>query len=129
MTQVQIKRAYEKPSKTDGFRVLVDRVWPRGVSKEKLHLDAWAKDIAPSTELRQWFGHDPERWPEFKRRYERELRSPEVKRIVKSLIEEAHPASTITLVYGAADTEHNQAVALRGVFERALTSTVRQRTR
>ncbi len=122
MTQVAIKRAYEKPSKSDGFRVLVDRLWPRGVSKTTLHIQAWAKDVAPSTELREWFGHDPERWAEFKRRYEHELHSAAATDALKSIIQQAHGVDTITLVYGAKDTEHNDAVVLRDVLERKLKS-------
>jgi uncharacterized protein YeaO (DUF488 family) len=120
MTDVLIKRAYEKPAKSDGFRVLVDRVWPRGISKEALHVDLWARGIAPSTALRQWFGHDPARWTEFRKRYERELSSHEAVEAMHSVVEQAKGAKTMTLVYGAKDVEHNQAVILRERFERML---------
>jgi uncharacterized protein YeaO (DUF488 family) len=120
MTEIAIKRAYEKPAKTDGFRVLVDRVWPRGLSKEALRLDLWARDVAPSTALRKWFGHDPERWEEFCKRYGRELRSREVVEALRSVVEQAKHANVITLVYGAADEQHNQAVVLRDHLKRMM---------
>lgn len=106
---IRVKRVYEAPAAADGTRVLVDRVWPRGVRKEAAELALWLKDVAPSTELRHWFGHEPERWPEFQRRYRAELeRNPEA---VSRLLELAKHGR-VTLVYGARDTEHNQAVAL-----------------
>lgn len=106
---IRTKRVYEAPAASDGTRVLVDRVWPRGVRKESAELALWLKDVAPSTELRHWFGHEPERWPEFQRRYRAELeRNPEA---VSRLLELAKHGR-LTLVYGARDTEHNQAVAL-----------------
>ena len=110
---IQIKRAYEKASAQDGKRVLVDRLWPRGVSKAKLRLDAWKKDIAPSTKLRQWFGHDPKGWAEFKKRYKAELRGSkaELKALAKS-------GKRITLVYGAKDPAHNNAVVLQDMLSR-----------
>lgn len=106
---IQTKRIYEAPSPSDGIRILVDRVWPRGVSKERADLAFWFKEIAPSTELREWFNHDPEKWPEFKKRYFKELdKIPnEVMRLQKSLRK-----GTVTLLYGAKDEEHNQAIAL-----------------
>lgn len=107
---VRLKRVYEVPARADGERVLVDRVWPRGLSKEKAAVDRWLKAIAPSKELRQWFGHDPERWDGFRERYFRELDArPEV---VGELVEAAG-GGTVTLVFAARDTEHNNAVALR----------------
>src|SRR5580658_1119787 len=107
---LKIKRIYEPPEKNDGFRVLVDRLWPRGVSKDRAHLDLWLKEIAPSDALRKWFGHDPERWTEFQRRYRAELRKlTALTKEVKQL-EKKH--RTITLVYSARDEQHNQAVAL-----------------
>jgi uncharacterized protein YeaO (DUF488 family) len=110
---ISIKRAYEKAEKSDGHRVLVDRLWPRGVSKAKLKLDAWEKDIAPSDALRKWFGHDPKRWAVFKKRYGAELRGKraEVKALAKS-------AKRLTLVYGAKDAEHNNAVVLKAALDR-----------
>lgn len=108
--EIQIKRIYEEPSPSDGTRVLVDRVWPRGVSKERAALDLWLKGVAPSTELRAWFGHAPARWPEFQDRYRAELAAmPEE---VRKLRELAH-SGRLTLLYGARDTERNQAVVLR----------------
>jgi uncharacterized protein YeaO (DUF488 family) len=116
--EILLKRAYEKPTNNDGFRVLVDRLWPRGVSKVKLRLDLWEKDIAPSTALRQWFWHDPKRWLEFSKRYKSELKSLDTRRRIAATIAAAKRASTITLVYGAKDTEHNEAVVLQSVFKR-----------
>lgn len=95
--------------------MLVDRVWPRGRSKEELSLDAWQKDLAPSTALRKWFAHDPQRWDEFKKRYKEELRSEDAKAAMHRLLEEAG-RKHITLVYGAKDEEHNQAIVLREVL-------------
>jgi uncharacterized protein YeaO (DUF488 family) len=111
---IQVKRAYESPAPGDGFRVLVDRLWPRGVSKEKLELDEWCQEIAPSDALRKWFGHDPEKWDEFKERYFAEL--DEQRDQVLGLLQHADPGP-LTLVYGAKDEEHNNAVALREYLE------------
>ena len=110
---VRQKRAYEPPASSDGTRILVDRLWPRGVRKADAALDGWVKEIAPSTELRKWFGHDPERWPEFRRRYARELDShaDEIERL-RALARKA----PVTLVFGARDEEHNDAVVLRMVL-------------
>jgi uncharacterized protein YeaO (DUF488 family) len=116
--EIEIKRAYEPAGKADGFRVLVDRLWPRGISKENLHAQIWAKEIAPSTELRKWFGHDPERWPEFRERYKRELASTEAQHAIRDIIQAAKNTKTITLLYGAKDTEHNEAVVLCDIFQR-----------
>ena len=116
---IAIKRAYEPATPDDGQRVLVDRVWPRGVRKDELNIDAWLRDVAPSTELRQWFGHDPVRWPEFERRYREELQSPERRALLEDLAERA-AHGPLTLVYGARDTEHNQAAVLRAVLEERL---------
>lgn len=107
---ILLKRAYEPPEPSDGFRILVDRLWPRGVSKSSAHIDLWLKDIAPSTPLRKWFDHDPLKWIEFRDRYFLELsRNPEA---VEQLTEQLH-RGVVTLVYGAKDKEHNQAVALK----------------
>jgi len=106
---IQIRRAYDPPARSDGYRVLVDRVWPRGVSKDELDLDEWRKEIAPSTQLRKWFGHDPERWKEFQERYFAELEGKQDS--VQELVKRARHGR-ITLVYGARDPDHNQAVAL-----------------
>jgi uncharacterized protein YeaO (DUF488 family) len=112
-SHLRLKRAYEPVAPDDGVRILVDRLWPRGLSKEKASLDEWEKDIAPSTELRKWFGHDPGRWTEFQHRYRAELRqhADTLKRI-RALIK----THTVTLVYSAHDEEHNDAVVLRDVL-------------
>ncbi|MBC5804166.1 MAG: DUF488 family protein [Candidatus Eremiobacteraeota bacterium] len=123
--QILLKRAYEKPAKSDGFRVLVDRLWPRGVSKVNLRLDMWAKGAAPSTALRKWFGHDPERWLEFGQRYKIELKETEARDAVGEIVDRAKQAPTITLIYGAKDTEHNEAVILRDMLKRRVRSKTR----
>lgn len=108
--KLQIKRVYEEPDKGDGTRILVDRLWPRGLTKERASIDLWLRDIAPSTELRKWFGHDPDKWEEFKQRYRHELQeNDEQVRRVRQEIEKG----TVTLVYGAKDVEHNDAVVLQ----------------
>ncbi|QEA12389.1 DUF488 domain-containing protein [Comamonas flocculans] len=110
-SHVRTRRAYEDPAPDDGERILIDRLWPRGVKKEALQLAEWNKDLAPSAELRKWFDHDPERWPEFRRRYAAELAEhPEA---FEALRERARKG-VVTLVYGAHDEEVNNAVALRG---------------
>ena len=107
---ITLKRVYDPVSGTDGTRFLVERLWPRGVSKAKLRLDAWLKEVGPSTELRRWFSHDPEKWDEFRQRYFRELDSrPEAWQPIVS----AARRSTVTLVYSSHDTQHNNAVALQ----------------
>lgn len=107
---VRIKRIYDAPADDDGYRVLVDRVWPRGVSKQAARLDRWLKEVAPSTELRRWFGHDPSRWDEFRKRYRGELE--EVPALVQELVDRARSAS-VTLLFSARDRQYNQAVVLR----------------
>ena len=113
VSHLRLKRAYEPAEPGDGVRLLVDRLWPRGVSKAKAALDDWLKDIAPSAELRQWFGHDPRRWVEFQRRYRSELRqhAEELERI-RALAK----TKTVTLIYSAHDEEHNDAVVLKDVL-------------
>ena len=106
---VKLKRAYEQPEAGDGVRILVDRLWPRGVKKEDAAIDQWMKDLAPSMELRKWFGHDPARWPEFRARYRAELKRNSDQ---LSLLRQAVAKGPSTLVYGAKDEEHNQAVVL-----------------
>ena len=106
---VRLKRAYEPPAPSDGYRVLIDRLWPRGVARANAGLDEWAKELAPSTELRRWFGHDPARFAEFRQRYVEELSAQGEK--LRELRGRARDA-TLTLVYGARDTEHNDAVVL-----------------
>ena len=112
---VRMKRVYEPAATDDGYRVLIDRLWPRGVKRNAAALDEWARELAPSTELRQWFGHDPERFPEFRRRYGVELLEQETK--LEDLRRRAR-AGTLTLVYGARDTEHNDAVVLAEILRR-----------
>jgi uncharacterized protein YeaO (DUF488 family) len=114
-SHLKLKRAYERARPEDGVRILVDRLWPRGVSKTKAALDDWVKDIAPSTALRRWFGHDPKRWPAFQRRSRTELRdhTQELDRI-RALAKK----QTVTLVYSAHDEEHNDAIVLRDVLLR-----------
>jgi uncharacterized protein YeaO (DUF488 family) len=116
---IQLKRAYEEPARGDGVRVLVDRLWPRGIKKEDLELDAWAKELAPSTELRKWFAHDPDKWPEFRKRYRAELSKAPAKAAMRELLATTKRAKTLTLLYGAKDREHNEAVVLKSILERA----------
>ncbi|MEM0183994.1 MAG: DUF488 family protein, partial [Thermoproteus sp.] len=108
---IKIKRVYEEPSPDDGVRVLVDRLWPRGLSRERAKVDYWLKEVAPSDELRRWFGHDPERWEEFKERYWRELDSK--REAVEELVALVRSNAVVTLLYAARDRERNNAVALR----------------
>ncbi len=110
---VKLKRAYDPPAKSDGTRILVDRLWPRGVSKAHAAIDQWMKEIAPSTDLRKWFGHDPARWAEFRRRYAAEVKAqPALLAELRDLARK----EPITLVYAARDTEHNDAVELRDLI-------------
>lgn len=111
----KLKRIYEKYEKSDGYRILVDRLWPRGMSKEKARVDLWLKDIAPSAELRQWFNHDPKKWPEFQRRYEKELKLK--KEIVAELKNIIKKEKTATILFAAFDAEHNDAVALAKILK------------
>ena len=112
---ISLKRAYEAAADSDGYRVLVDRLWPRGISKQDAKIDLWLKEIAPSTELRKWFNHDPEKWDEFRQRYTRELDSqPETVKRLADLVQDR----TVTLVYGAKDQQYNQAVALKEQLEK-----------
>lgn len=114
MTQVYCKRVYLPASDTDGFRVLVDRLWPRGIKKENAHVDMWAKALAPSTELRKWFGHDPERFEEFARRYEEELSANAE---AGTLLKEIRTHDVVTLLFGAKDENHNNAVVLSRILQ------------
>jgi uncharacterized protein YeaO (DUF488 family) len=116
---LQLKRAYEPPAASDGYRVLIDRLWPRGVSKEEARLDEWARELAPSTELRRWFGHDPAKFDEFRRRYREELEMHDEK--LRDLRRRAR-SGRLTLVYGARDTEHNDAVVLAEILRRRRSS-------
>jgi uncharacterized protein YeaO (DUF488 family) len=114
---IRVKRVYAPPLRTDGCRVLVDRVWPRGVGKEEARLDEWCREIAPSDELRRWYGHAPEKWPEFRRRYFAELAEKE--EIVAELVQKVR-GEGLTLVFGARDEEHNNAVVLKEYLEMRL---------
>jgi uncharacterized protein YeaO (DUF488 family) len=111
---IQLKRVYEKPSRKDGLRVLVDRLWPRGLTKERAAVDLWLKDVAPSTELRQWFGHDPARWKEFQSRYRMELKE---KKDALTLLKQKGKDHTLTLLFGARDKEHNEALVLKKILD------------
>lgn len=107
---IQLKRAYEKPEPADGTRILVDRLWPRGLTKEKAAIDLWLKEVAPSTELRKWFSHDPKKWRNFRSRYRTELKQHSAPlQLIKSKAKEG----VVTLIYGARDQEHNEAVVLK----------------
>lgn len=112
---VRLKRAYEPPAGSDGYRVLIDRLWPRGVSKQEAHLDEWARELAPSSELRRWFGHEPDKFDEFRRRYRTELADQEEK---LGELRRRGRRGTLTLVYSARDTEHNDAVVLAELLRR-----------
>lgn len=113
--KIELKRAYEKPQKSDGIRILVDRLWPRGLTKEEAKIDLWVKEVAPSTELRQWFDHDPEKWQRFRGRYQTELKHHPDE--VEKLRNQAKKGS-VTLIYGARDQEHNEAVVLKSFLEK-----------
>lgn len=118
---IKLKRVYDDPSQSDGQRLLVDRLWPRGLKKEAAHLDDWLKDLAPSDELRQWFAHDPERWEEFQPRYIEELENPDNKSQIEALLKKARQ-DTVTLVFAAKDEEKNNAVVLKKFLEERLGS-------
>jgi uncharacterized protein YeaO (DUF488 family) len=112
---IKLKRAYEKPAKDDGERILVERLWPRGLTKLEAKIDLWLKEIAPSTELRRWFGHDPDKWDGFRQRYQKELRDKDD--LIKLLKRKAK-AGTITLIYAARDEEHNSALVLKQFLQK-----------
>lgn len=113
---IHIKRVYDPPEPKDGVRVLVDRVWPRGLSKERAQVNQWLRDIAPSDELRKWFSHDLTRWEEFRRRYRKELKGKG--KGLRSLMEMERERGTVTLLFAAADREHNNAVALKEILKK-----------
>ena len=119
MMDVRLKRAYESAAPSDGYRVLIDRIWPRGVTRERAQLDEWARELAPSTDLRRWFSHDASRFAEFRRRYTNELAAQKTK--VRELRRRAREG-TVTLVYAARDTEHNDAVVLAEVLRGSIRS-------
>ena len=112
---IQLKRVYKQPSRRDGLRILVDRLWPRGLTKERAAVKLWLKDVAPSTELRKWFDHDPAKWKRFQVRYRKELRE---KKDALKLLKKRCKEQTVTLVYGARDENHNEALVLKGILER-----------
>ncbi|HEV2664249.1 MAG TPA: DUF488 family protein [Blastocatellia bacterium] len=107
---IKLKRAYEKPARDDGERILVERLWPRGLTKQEAKIDLWLKDVAPSAELRRWFGHDPDKWDEFRKRYQKELKD---KNDLIKLLKRKAKAGAITLIYSARDEEHNSALVLK----------------
>jgi uncharacterized protein YeaO (DUF488 family) len=113
---VRLKRVYDPPSPEDGHRYLVDRLWPRGITKEALQIKGWLRDLAPSHSLRRWFGHDPAKWPQFQARYRQELATPQRQAVLRQLAQEAR-RGTVTLVYSAQDREHNNAVVIKAVLE------------
>ena len=117
MARVRIRRVYDTPTPEDGRRILVDRIWPRGLTREAAAIDAWVRDVAPSTALRKWFGHDPARWDEFARRYRQELETHPA--AVQALVD-AVGEGPATLVYGARDEAHNQAVVLQQILDERL---------
>ena len=125
---VRLKRAYEPVAPDDGRRVLVERLWPRGLRKEQAHFDDWLKDVAPSTTLRKWFHHDPSRWVEFEERYARELDSEPARAAFDELVREA-ASETVTLVYSSHDQEHNNAILLERMIDRRLRQRPRKTTR
>jgi uncharacterized protein YeaO (DUF488 family) len=114
VTTIKLKRAYDPASADDGVRILVERLWPRGVKKETLHLDAWLKDVAPSTELRKWFSHDPAKWSAFQRKYFAEL---DAKPDALEPIRKASSHGRVTLIFSSHDAEHNNAAALKAYIE------------
>ena len=112
---IKLKRAYEKPARDDGERILVERLWPRGLTKQEAKIDLWLKDVAPSAELRRWFGHDPDKWDEFRKRYQKELKD---KNDLIKLLKRKAKAGAITLIYSARDEEHNSALVLKQFLRR-----------
>lgn len=111
---IQLKRVYDAPQTSDGLRILVDRLWPRGLTKDKAKIDHWLKDVAPSNELRTWFGHNPAKWPEFQKRYRAELKANPALSELKKLSDQ----KSVTLVYAARDIDHNNAVLLKHILDR-----------
>ena len=114
---IKLKRVYDPPTADDGQRFLADRLWPRGLKKEEAHLAGWLRELAPSDELRRWFGHEASHWAEFQRRYKAELETPEKERLLRQLAEKAQ-AGTVTLVFAARDSEHNNALVLKEILQR-----------
>jgi uncharacterized protein YeaO (DUF488 family) len=116
-SRIRIKRAYAPSARSDGYRVLIDGLWPRGLTKPDVAVAAWAKELAPSAELRRWFGHDPARWIRFAERYRKELRTPAARKALADLAKRA-TVGPVTIVYGARDEEHNNAVIVRDAITR-----------
>lgn len=114
MSTINIKRIYEAPSNTDGYRVLVDRLWPRGIKKEDADINVWLKEVGPSTELRKWFNHKDDKWAEFSKKYKAELKNNPAFKELKQIVQEH---KTVTLLYGAKNEIHNQAVVLQSVLK------------
>jgi uncharacterized protein YeaO (DUF488 family) len=114
---IRIKRVYEPYTGTDGYRILIDRLWPRGISKENGHIDKWLKEVAPSTDLRKWFNHEPEKWPQFCAKYKAEVKGSTA---LDELLTDIHDHKTVTLLYGARDERHNQAIALERIIRERL---------
>lgn len=110
---IKLERIYQKPADLDGYRILVDRLWPRGISKVNAHLDLWLKEVGPSTELRKWFNHDADKFPEFKQRYLTELKNNDAYQQLLTTVKEQSNKGNVILLYGAKDPEHNQAVILQ----------------
>ena len=110
---ISLKRVYESSEKSDGVRILVDRIWPRGVTKEKANVDLWIKEVTPSTELRKWFGHDPEKWTHFQKQYREELKDNQALSDIRAMSREQH----VTLIYAAKDEQHTHAIVLKRVLE------------
>ena len=117
VVMIRIKRVYDQASEEDGFRILVDRLWPKGMSKDKAKVDLWLKEVAPSDDLRKWFSHDPKKWKEFKKRYENELKGKQ--ELLHKMKQAEKEKGTVTIVYSARDEEHNQAVALAAFLQKA----------
>ena len=113
---IKIKRVYDSPAMEDGFRILVDRLWPRGITKEKASVDLWLREIAPSNDLRKWFSHDPKKWGEFKIKYENELRDKQ--ELLREIRKAEKEKGIVTLLYSARDEEHNNAVALSVILKK-----------
>ena len=125
---IVMKRAYDPASDTDGYRVLIDRLWPRGISKAKARIDAWEKDVAPSSQLREWYGHDPAKWPEFQKRYAQELRGAAAKKVLDELVRRAK-RGRVTLVYASGAGDISDAAVLTRLLNRRARALVSRRHR
>ena len=116
---LKIKRAYDKPLSSDGKRILIDRLWPRGVTKAEAGIDEWLKELGPSTELRKWFGHDPQKWEEFRKKYIKELSAPDKEALLVGIARAAQHGD-VTLIYSAKDTEHNDVIVLEELITKMM---------